>query len=102
MENPAEDIQEYRFPRVRALATNAPWRWLRKGADDLRAAPAASLFYGSALAAMGLILGHFVGRAAYELALATGFLLVGPYLAMGLYDVSRRRERANGSHCARR
>ncbi len=93
MEHRAEEIEEYRFPRVRAVSMDAPWRWLRKGVEDLRAAPGASLFYGAVLAAMGFILGRFVGQAAYELAFVTGFLLVGPFLAMGLYDVSRRRER---------
>lgn len=93
MEHPVGEIEEYRWPRVRSVSMNAPWRWMRKGVADLRAAPGTSLFYGGVLAAMGFILGRFVGQAAYELAFVTGFLLVGPYLAMGLYDVSRRLER---------
>lgn len=93
MEHPAGDIEEYQWPRVRPVSMDAPWRWMRKGVADLRAAAGASLFYGGVLTAMGFVLGRFVGQAAYELALVTGFLLVGPYLAMGLYDVSRRLER---------
>jgi len=93
MDKPAGEVEEFRFPQVRTLAADAPWRWLRKGVQDLRAAPGASLFYGAVLAGMGFVLGRFVGQAAYELAFVTGFLLVGPFLAMGLYDVSRRRER---------
>lgn len=88
---PREQIEP--FPTIRAIPADAPLRWLRRGADDLRAAPRASLFYGSVLAAMGWIVGRFVGHAAYELAFVTGFLLVGPFLAMGLYDISRRHER---------
>jgi uncharacterized membrane protein len=42
---------------------------------------------------MGAVLGHYFGEAAYELAFATGFLLVGPFFAMGMYDISRRRDR---------
>lgn len=98
MENPAGEVQEYRFPRVRALTMDAPWRWLRKGLSDLLAAPGASLFYGGVLACMGLVLGRVVSEAAYQLAFVTGFLLVSPYLAMGLYDISRRRE--NGERVA--
>jgi uncharacterized membrane protein len=81
------------FPPIRSLAPGAPWRWLRKGWADLRTAPGASLFYGAVLAVMGAVLVRMVGQAAYALALVTGFLLVGPFLAMGLYEVSRRRER---------
>jgi uncharacterized membrane protein len=81
------------FPEIRTVERGAPLAWLRQGWADLRAAPFASLFYGVVLAAMGMVLVAFIGQAAYELALATGFLLVGPFLAMGLYDISRRRER---------
>jgi uncharacterized membrane protein len=86
-------VEEFRFPEVNVLPAGAAWRWLRRGWDDLRSAPAASLFYGVVLAGMGGVLGHYFGEAAYELAFATGFLLVGPFLAMGMYDISRRRER---------
>ena len=81
------------FPPIRIIAPGAPWRWLHKGWADLRAAPFASLFYGAVLALMGVVLVRAVGQAAYALALVTGFLLVGPFLSMGLYDVSRRLER---------
>ncbi len=79
------------WPAVRTFGADAPWRWLSKGAADLRAAPAASLFYGAAMAMMGLLLTRYY-TGALGLALTTGFLLVGPFLAIGLYDVSRRRE----------
>jgi uncharacterized membrane protein len=88
-----ESEQPFRSPRVRAAATGAPWTWLRGAWEDLRWAPAASLFYGAAFAAMGWLLRLAVGRGEYLLALMTGFLLAGPFLAVGLYDLSRRRER---------
>ena len=93
MPEQATPVEEFRFPEVNALQPGAARRWLRLGWADLRAAPAASLFYGLVLATMGVVLGRFFGDAAYELAFATGFLLVGPFLAMGMYDISRRRER---------
>lgn len=96
MAEPIDETEEYRFPQVRHIVAKGVIGWLPKGWEDLRAAPAASLFYGIVLAAMGFVLARFVSAAAYELALVTGFLLVGPFLAMGLYDISRRRERGEG------
>lgn len=78
------------LPAIRAVGMDAPWRWLREGWRDFRAATGASLFYGVALTAMGVILTQTWGKGAIEIAFLTGFLLVGPFLAMGLYDISRR------------
>ncbi|MCL4801963.1 MAG: DUF2189 domain-containing protein [Burkholderiales bacterium] len=82
--------QDSPFPAVRAIGMDAPARWLRAGWRDLRAAPVPSLFYGVVLAAMGFALAHAPGSGAIELALVTGFLLVGPFLLMGLYDIAQR------------
>ena len=79
-------------PKVRQVASGAPWRWVHKAVADMKAAPGPSLFYGGVFAIMGLLLQSFVGVAALELALVTGFLLVAPFLAIGLYDISRTRE----------
>jgi uncharacterized membrane protein len=89
----------YSWPQVRAIGRDAPRRWLRKGLADLRAAPAASLFYGAVLALMGLVLTRYYAGAV-GLALITGFLLVGPFLVIGLYDISRRRERGESPRLA--
>jgi uncharacterized membrane protein len=78
------------LPAVRKVGLGAPWNWLREGWRDFRAATGASLFYGVALTAMGVILTQTWGKGAIEIAFLTGFLLVGPFLAMGLYDISRR------------
>lgn len=82
------------FPRVREVSIGAPLRWIGRGARDLKACPIPSLFYGFCLAGMGLLI-TMVFRRAYEYtsALTAGFLLIGPLLAMGLYEISRRRER---------
>ncbi len=86
------------FPLVMTVATTAPLRWIAKGAGDLRAAPVASLFYGVAFATMGWMI-YFVFQNAYEYtsALTAGFLLLGPFLCTGLYDISRRVERGENT-----
>jgi uncharacterized membrane protein len=81
------------FPAIRTVALTAPLHWIAKGASDLRTAPVASLFYGVAFSAMGWMT-YFVFQHAYEYtsALTAGFLLLGPFLCTGLYDLSRRIE----------
>jgi uncharacterized membrane protein len=81
------------IPNVRRIALNQPWQWLGAGWNDLRRAPVASLTYGLLFVLMGYLLVATVeGQFTAVLALTTGFLLVGPFLAMGLYDISRRLE----------
>jgi uncharacterized membrane protein len=82
------------LPGVRRVPATAAFGWLAHGWQDYRAHPMPSLFYGASFAAMGWAIA-FTFRHAYEYvsALVTGFFLVGPFLAIGLYDLSRRRER---------
>ncbi len=82
-------------PDVRRVAFDAPWNWLGAGWRDLWSAPQISLAYGAAftLAAYALVTGLLRSDALpLLLPLAGGFLLLGPLLAVGLYEVSRRRE----------
>lgn len=92
---PASDEPEYLtvtsgLPQIRPIGMDAPKRWLARGWSDLRAGRSASAFYGIVLAVMGLILTQAWDKGALELAFLTGFLLMGPFLLMGLYDISRR------------
>jgi uncharacterized membrane protein len=78
---------------LRRLAFSAPFQWLVLGWRDLTANIGIGLFYGLCFWAMGLTLAAvFRARPEYVMSIASGCLLVGPFLAMGLYDVSRRRE----------
>ncbi len=81
------------FPAIHSVSATAPFTWLARGVHDLRRAPLPSLAYGLAFALMGGLI-VFVFQNAYELtsALTAGFLLLGPFLATGLYDISRRLE----------
>lgn len=80
--------------RLRALGWGAPLRWLARGAADYFGHPAISLFFGTCFMAMGWALLKIYEHApAYLLAMSAGFLLLGPFLCMGLYQVSMRLER---------
>lgn len=80
-------------PQVCRLHWADPLRWLARGARDLRAAPGVSAFYGVCFWAMAAALSAvFRHKPEYTMTLVSGCLLVGPFLAMGLYDVSRRAE----------
>ena len=86
--------QHFAFPLIRTVGVERPFAWLRKGFEDMRANPLASLSYGLAFAAMGTLLNYVFWHAVeYLSALTMGFLLVGPLLCIGLYDLSRQRER---------
>ena len=81
-------------PSLKRLPLSAPWQWLKLGWHDLRRKPAVSLFFGVCFALMGLaVLMVFRHAPIYTLALCAGFLLLGPLLCLGLYEVSRRLER---------
>ncbi len=75
------------------LTWGAPLRWLGLGWRDLTAHLGLSLFYGVAFWCMALILGTvFRTKPEFAMTIASGCLLLGPFLALGLYEVSRRRE----------
>jgi uncharacterized membrane protein len=83
----------------RPLSLSAPFGWLRLGWSDLRAAPRQSAFYGLLIAALGAIIALLawkLGLLALYVGLASGFVFVGPFLAMGLYSISYQRE--HGRH----
>ena len=78
---------------LRPLSWGDPMRWLAQGWRDFRRAPSIGVFYGACFAAMGwMLLAMFQHAPAWVLALSAGFLLVGPFLCLGLYDVSRKLE----------
>ena len=75
------------------LTLVAPFRWLRKGWLDYRRCPGIGLFYGVCFFIMGhALLAVFHSAPQYVLALSAGFLLMGPFLSLGLYHASREIE----------
>jgi uncharacterized membrane protein len=79
---------------LRPLGWGAPLRWLAAGVRDFGRAPGIGLFYGGCFMVMGwALLKVFEHAPAYTLALSAGFLLMGPFLCLGLYRTSQRLER---------
>ena len=78
---------------MRPLEFVDPFRWLVRGLNDLRHHPGIGLFYGLCFWGMAQVLALvFKHKPEYTLSLVSGCLLVGPFLAMGLYEVSRKRQ----------
>ena len=95
-ESSAADPAPPLAPPVRVLLPlrlGDPLRWLRAGWHDLLAARGIALFYGVCFWLMAVLLGAvFRNLPEYTLSFVSGCFLVGPFLAMGLYEASRRRE----------
>lgn len=82
-----------RFPTIRQIQASAVLGWVQAGWHDYRQSGFASLFYGVCFAFGGWLLQVVFSHAIALLAgLTTGFLLLGPFLTFGLYDLSRRIE----------
>lgn len=80
---------------VRRVPFDQPWEWLGAGWRDMWTYPGTSLAYGLAFAVGAVLMLIGVTQAGAQsliLALFGGFLLIGPLVAVGLYDVSRRIE----------
>jgi len=74
---------------------DAPWRWLGAGWRDIWASPVQSIGYGLVIVGSGLVIVYtlWAARLAALIPVALGiFALVGPLLALGLYEASRRLE----------
>jgi uncharacterized membrane protein len=97
-ESPASDSPQSpeNMPFVapcRTLELTAPLRWLRLGWSDMIRAPRLSLTYGAVLMALSLLIAALAwrfGTIALYIGLATGFVFIGPALAVGLYSISRQ------------
>lgn len=80
-----------RLPTVREVPLLAAFTWIALGFQDLRRAPQ-SMVFGLALAMMGWMMLKLAGQGAVMIGLTTGFLLLGPFLATGIYELSRQLE----------
>jgi uncharacterized membrane protein len=82
-------------PQVRAARVEDVVSALEAGIRDFRAAPLYGLFFGAVYALGGLLTVYMtaaLGWTFIAMPMAAGFALIGPFAAVGLYEVSRRRE----------
>ncbi len=82
-------------PQVRTITTADVWTSLREGVDDFRAMPTHVVFACVLYPVVGIVLARLLFG--YEMLpllypMAAGFALLGPFVAIGLYELSRRRE----------
>ncbi|MEO1191169.1 MAG: DUF2189 domain-containing protein [Pseudomonadota bacterium] len=93
MDQTVEAAKTPRRIHIKTVGTEAPWAWLTAGWNDLSKAPAVGLTYGlifsviSAVITIGL---WVTDNIEFLPPLAAGFMLVGPLLAVGLYETARR------------
>lgn len=79
---------------ARNLPTRAAFDWLRAGWRDMRTTPLQSLAYGVFVVILSyavLLVLSVTGLLYLALPAIAGFLIIGPFLALGLYAKSRRQ-----------
>lgn len=82
-------------PGVRTIGLGDLREALRAGIEDFAAKPSHLIFIGLIYPIVGVVLARWSsGEDAFQLIypLMSGFALVGPFAALGLYEISRRRE----------
>lgn len=84
------------LPAIHQVSTDHPWKWLAAGWSDFIKAPVISLTYGFVVTLVMAVVFYILETSSFyasALALMAGFVFIGPVLAVGLYEVSRRLER---------
>src|SRR3954449_10318635 len=89
-------MQEAAAPVIRTIGLSDLSDALRLGWEDFKAVPSHAIVLCVIYPVLGLVLFRMVlGYSVLPLLfpLAAGFTLIGPFAALGLYELSRRRER---------
>jgi uncharacterized membrane protein len=91
-------LEESKSFGVRTVPALRPLGWLARGGADLLRCPLPGLLHGAAAALFGALVFWFARERFWLLSGAfSGFLLVAPVVATGLYAVSRRLERGQSA-----
>lgn len=97
-ENALHDNELGRVIQCNALDWTDPFNWMRLGLLDLAKAPLVTLFYGIIFTLVPLGITFLVEQMDNHLVIAPAivcFMLVAPFLAAGLYDVSWEFEKGH-------
>lgn len=86
-------VKRKQWPDVHMITSTDVFAALAQGLQDFRSAPGFGLFFGGLYAIGGIVI--FILLTQYNLPflvypMATGFVLIAPFVATGLYDVSRK------------
>ena len=82
-------------PVVRSISTDDVYAALAEGWADFKAVPRFGLFFGGVYALLGIAIFlqlWVLDQPFWIVPFAFAFPLIGPFAAIGLYEVSRRRE----------
>lgn len=103
----ADEAHSTPIPGINRLRLSDPFGWLQLGWQDIRRAPAPSLAYGLFMVVFSYAVTYLVlntGDYILLFSLVTGFVLLGPALAFGLYEISRQLQEGRTpriGHCLR-
>jgi len=85
--------RHFDLPDINEVEASRPFLWLAEGWNDMRDNLVASLSYGLFYAVLGYFILAYVHDMPYLFTAAlSGYFLVGPIAAAGLYEISRRHE----------
>jgi len=100
-ETPQNAITDSGIARVipcKELDVGDPIKWLSLGFQDLLKTPLLSVFYGLLFAVIPWLISFLVAMTGWHLIILPSivcFMLIGPFLAAGLYDISWEHEKGH-------
>ncbi len=92
---PASEPKSLNLPDIAIISAKTPFSWLLGGFRDFRSAIGPCLAYGIIMAIISAAISYalvFSGHSDWIMVLIGGFFLIGPMLAMGLYEAGRQIE----------
>lgn len=91
----ASEPKSLNLPDIAIISAKTPFSWLLGGFRDFRSAIGPCLAYGMIMALISAAISYaivFSGHSDWIMVLIGGFFLIGPMLAMGLYEAGRQIE----------